>query len=457
MTPVYYTLGVVIFVVAILVSIGLHEFGHLIPAKKFGGKVTQWFVGFGPTVWSKQIGETEYGYKAIPLGGYVKIVGMLPPGAAELDEDREHPVFDEDGNRVIRLRRSNTGMFTQLISDARAAEEEHIKPGDEERLFYKLAWWKKVIVMAGGPTVNLLIAFLIFAPIFALYGNPDPEEAVISPVVDEVAPCIVPAAEDGRACTAEELRNDPTPASQAGLQQGDEFVEFNGETITGWEQLQRLIRANNDGAAEIVVLRDGERVTVTTNTTVEFRPTSISDDTLVQVGFLGVVPVAELRTGGVFYTLDRMGSMTVDTVQALATLPVKVWGVAKAIVGAEERAQDSPVSIVGGGRFAGELASADDFPVRDKAVSLLLLIAGFNFFIGMFNFVPLLPLDGGHIAGALYEGIKRGYARLRGRPDPGYVDVAKLLPVAYVMASVILVLGMVLIVGDLVVPLSLES
>jgi membrane-associated protease RseP (regulator of RpoE activity) len=457
MTAVYYTLGVVIFVVAILASIGLHEFGHLIPAKKFGGKVTQWFVGFGPTVWSKQIGETEYGVKAIPLGGYVKIVGMLPPGAAELDEDREHPVFDEDGNRVIRLRRSNTGMFTQLISDARAAEEEHIKPGDEERLFYKLAPWKKVVVMAGGPTVNLLIAFFIFAPIFALYGNPDPEEAVVSPVVDEVAPCLVPAAEDGRACTAAELRDRPTPAAAAGFEPGDEFVEFNGETITGWEQLQGLIRANDDGAAEIVVLRDGERVTLTTNTTVELRPTSISDDTLIQVGFLGVVPQAEMRTGGVLYTLDRMGSMTVDTVRALGTLPVKVWGVAKAIVGAEERAQDSPVSIVGGGRFAGELASADDFPVKDKAVSLLLLIAGFNFFIGMFNFVPLLPLDGGHIAGALYEGIKRGFARLLGRPDPGYVDVAKLLPIAYVMASVILVLGVVLIVGDLVVPVPLPQ
>ncbi len=457
MTAVYYTLGVVIFVVAILASIGLHEFGHLIPAKKFGGKVTQWFIGFGPTLWSKQVGETEYGVKAIPLGGYVKIVGMLPPGAEELDEDREHPVFDEDGNRVIRLRRSNTGMFTQLISDARAAEEEHIKPGDEDRLFYKLAWWKKVIVMAGGPTVNILIAFLIFAPIFAFYGNPDIEEAMVSPVVDEVAPCIVPAAEDGRACTAAELRDKPTPAREAGLEAGDRFVAFNGEQITGWEQLQRLIRDNDDGRAEIVVLRDGERVTVTTNTTVELRPTSVTDETLVQVGFLGVVPVAELRTGGVLYTVDRMGHMTVDTVQALGTLPIKVWGVAQAIVGAEERAKDSPVSIVGGGRFAGELASADDFPVRDKAISLLLLIAGFNFFIGMFNFVPLLPLDGGHIAGALYEGLKRGWARLRGLPDPGYVDVAKLLPVAYVMASVILVLGMVLIIGDLVVPLSLES
>ena len=117
--------GVVIFVVAILASIGLHELGHMIPAKKFGGKVTQYFIGFGPTVWSKQRGETEYGVKAIPLGGYVKIVGMLPPGAEELDEDREHPVYDEDGNRVVRVRKSNTGMFTQLISDARAAEWEH--------------------------------------------------------------------------------------------------------------------------------------------------------------------------------------------------------------------------------------------------------------------------------------------------------------------------------------------
>ena len=125
-------------------------------------------------------------------------------------------------------------------------------------------------------------------------------------------------------------------------------------------------------------------------------------------------------------------------------------------VGVGERAEDSPVSIVGGGRFAGELASADDFPVKDKAVSLLLLIAGFNFFIGMFNFVPLLPLDGGHIAGALYEGVKRGVARLLGRPDPGHVDVARLLPVAYVVGLAMLVMGVVLIIGDLVVPLHLS-
>jgi len=455
MTAVYYALGVVIFVVAILASIGLHEFGHMIPAKKFGGKVTQWFIGFGPTVWSKQIGETEYGVKAIPLGGYVKIVGMLPPGADELDEDRAHPIYDENGERVLRVRKSNTGIFTQLISDARAAEWEHVKPGDEDRLFYKLAWWKKVIVMSGGPTVNILIAFFIFAPIFAFYGNPT--DVRLESTVDEVAPCIVPAKDDGRACTPRELREAPTPAAAAGIEPGDRFVTFNGADVTGWEQLQEAIRANDDGEAVMVVERDGELVTITTNTTVELRPTSITDDTLVQVGFLGVVPTYELGSGGPLYTLDQMGTMTVDTLHAMATLPVKVWNVAQAIVGVEERDRNGPVSIVGGGRLAGETVSYEGFPVLEKTIFLLMLIAGFNFFIGMFNFIPLLPLDGGHIAGALYEAVRRALARLRRRPDPGYVDVAKLLPVAYAMASVLLVLGVVLIVGDLVVPVHLES
>ncbi len=141
MTALYYTLGVVIFFAAILASIGLHELGHMIPAKKFGGKVTQYFIGFGPTVWSKQVGETEYGVKAIPLGGYVKIVGMLPPAAAELADE---VTVDASGRQVTRIRKSNTGMFTQLISDARAAEWELVGPEDSERLFYKMPSWKKI-------------------------------------------------------------------------------------------------------------------------------------------------------------------------------------------------------------------------------------------------------------------------------------------------------------------------
>jgi membrane-associated protease RseP (regulator of RpoE activity) len=203
-------------------------------------------------------------------------------------------------------------------------------------------------------------------------------------------------------------------------------------------------------------VRDGQDVTVRTNTTVTAQPTSPTDPTPTQVGFLGIRPTdGGPTTGGPVYTVDQMGTMAVDVVKALGSLPVKVWGVAKAIVGIEERSIDSPVSIVGGGRLAGEAVASEELTNTDKVVFMVGLVAGFNFFIGMFNFIPLLPLDGGHIAGALYEAARRGIARLRRLPDPGYVDVAKLLPVAYVVGSAMLVMGLVLIVGDLVVPLRL--
>ena len=453
MTTFYYTLGVVLFFAAILASIGLHELGHMIPAKKFGGKVTQYFIGFGPTVWSKQVGETEYGIKAVPLGGYVKIVGMLPPEAEELVDSVE---IDEQGRTVQRIRKSNTGLFTQLISDARAAEWELVGPDDSDRLFYKLPWWKKVIVMAGGPTVNILIAFFIFWGVFATYGQKTTEPEPGPPVVATVSECVLPYNEEGRACTADDP---PSPAAEAGLLPGDQITSFNGVAVTDWDQLRDLIRDNADGEAVVTYERDGQELTGTTNTTVETRPASDTDQSLRQVGFLGVSPETYVvtTTGGPIYTLDQMGTMTVETAEALVHLPEKVWSVGQAIVGVEERAQDSPVSIVGGGRLAGETVSHDQFPVKEKTVFLLMLIAGFNFFIGMFNFIPLLPLDGGHIASALWEAVRRGFARVRGLPDPGYVDAAKLLPVAYVVASVLLVMGVVLIVGDLVVPLHIEG
>lgn len=453
MSALFYLLGVMVFVVAILVSIGLHELGHLIPAKRFGGKVTQYFIGFGPTVWSKQVGETEYGVKAIPLGGYVKIIGMLPPGATELADE---VTYDADGNQVTRIRKSNTGMFTQLISDTRAAEWELVGPEDGDRLFYKLPWWKKVVVMGGGPTVNILIAFFLFLLVFSTYGVKSSEVDAGPPVLDVVSQCVLPYAEGNRDCTA----SDPvSPAVDAGLRPGDTITAFNGVQVADWDQLRELIRDNEGGEAVIAYERDGQALTGTTSTTVETRPTSETDETLREVGFLGVTPTTHIATekGGVLFTLDQMGTMTVDTVQSLATLPVKVWDVAQAIVGLEERDPEGPMSIVGGGRLAGETVSHEEFPVAEKVVFLLMLIAGFNFFIGMFNFVPLLPLDGGHIASALWEGVRRGVARVRRRPDPGYVDAAKLLPIAYVVASAMLVMGVVLIIGDLVVPLSLQG
>jgi membrane-associated protease RseP (regulator of RpoE activity) len=398
-------------------------------------------------VWSRTKGETEYGVKAIPLGGYVKIVGMLPPDKAHAGKVD----YVAEGNRVVTVRKSNTGLFAQLVSDARAAEWETITAADESRLFYRMDWWKKVIVMAGGPTVNLLIAFFIFGGLFATSGNPN--DQIISPTVSRVEHCVVPAAQDGRACRP----SDPiTPAAQAGLKAGDRFVSFNGTPVHAWTDMQSLIRDNENGAATIVVERDGRQVTLHTNTLVTPRPTDDQDPKkLTPVGFLGVSPTVTLGTGGPLYTIKAMGGLAKQSGQALVTLPVKVWNVAEAVIGVKARDANGPVSVVGGGRLAGEVASSHQFSVKDKLISLLGLVAGFNFFIGLFNFVPLLPLDGGHIAGALWEAVRRQVARLRRLPDPGHVDVAKLLPIAYVVASFLLVMGVVLIVGDLVVPVQL--
>ncbi|NYI76401.1 M50 family metallopeptidase [Nocardioides panzhihuensis] len=452
MSVLLYTLAVIGFVVAILVSIGLHELGHMIPAKAFGGKVTQYFIGFGPTVWSKQVGETEYGLKAIPLGGYVKIVGMLPPGADQLGERTD------DG--ALKIRKSNTGMFTQLISDARSAEWELIRPEDEPRLFYKMAWWKKVIVMAGGPSVNIAIAFFVFWGVFGIYGVRENVVDEGHPVVSSLQECLLTWEDQGRECRPSDR---PTPAADAGLKPGDELISFNGTELTSWPVAQKLIRDNMDGEATIVIERDGERMTLRTQTVVQERVKDLDDTSAdpetAKVGFFGMSPESHVVTTkeGPVYALKEMGVMAENAVHALVRLPVKVWHVALAIVGVEERSADSPVSIVGGGRIAGEIAAHEGLDVGEKVASFAFLVGGFNLFIGIFNFVPLLPLDGGHIATALWEGVRRAFAKLFRRPDPGHADPAKLLPVAYVVASALLVMGVVLIVADLVVPLHLQA
>ncbi|HEX6486555.1 MAG TPA: site-2 protease family protein [Nocardioidaceae bacterium] len=448
MTVVMYALGVLLFVVGVAASIGLHEVGHMVPAKKFGVKVTQYFIGFGRTVWSRRKGETEYGVKAVPLGGYVKLVGMLPP--ASQDEYLQGAgSSDRAPDGQLRVRKSNTGMFTQLISDARAAEYELVEPGDEDRLFYKLPWWKKVIVMAGGPTVNLVLAFLLFGGVFMLHGV---QEATTT--VGGVSDCVIAATEKNvdRTCTD----SDPvSPAKKAGLKPGDRILSINGEQIGSWAELTRVVRANEDGQATIVYERDGRQRTATTNTLVSVRPDLKNTDEFVKVGFLGIESQPVLVKKGPGYVVATMGTYTWETVKALGSLPVKLWEVGKAALGLAPRAQDSPMSVVGAGRVAGEVASTHGVPVQDKFVSLLMLLGGINLFVGMFNFVPLLPLDGGHIAGALYEALRRGIARVLGRPDPGYFDVAKLLPVAYVMAGAILVMSVVLIYADIVAPVRL--
>ena len=146
MNNLMWVLGILIFVIGLLFSIAWHELGHLSTAKLFKIRVPQYMVGFGPTVWSRKKGETEYGVKAIPLGGYIRMIGMFPP----------RPGQDPGTVRV-----SSTGRFSQLVDEARAASLEEVRPGDENRVFYKLSVPRKVVVMLGGPVMNLLIGVVL--------------------------------------------------------------------------------------------------------------------------------------------------------------------------------------------------------------------------------------------------------------------------------------------------------
>jgi membrane-associated protease RseP (regulator of RpoE activity) len=437
MTVLAYILGVLLFAVGVAVSIGLHELGHLIPGKLFNVRVTQFFVGFGRTIWSRQRGETEYGVKAIPLGGYCKLIGMVPPEA------------DEDPGRV---RARNTGMFAQLVSDVRTAEYEFVDEADHDRLFYNKPWWKRIIIMGSGVAINLVIAFVLFAICFMGYGIQTPTTSI-----SRVSECVIAVTKANidkpvRDCTAD----DPVaPAKEAGFRPGDRIVSFNGEQITGWEQIQSEIRGNGDQQATIVVERDGQELTLRATTVVSARTTPDDPERITKAGFLGVVPDRVRERQGLGYVVATMADGTWQTLKAIATLPPKVYHVGLAALGLEERDRNGPQSVVGAGRVAGEIASQDEVSGAARFFSVLLLLAGLNLFLGLINLVPLPPFDGGQIATTLYEAARRGIARARGKPDPGGVDSAKLLPLTYVMASVILVVSVVLIFADIVAPVSL--
>ncbi|MGI9155079.1 MAG: M50 family metallopeptidase [Marmoricola sp.] len=438
MTVLSYALGVLLFVVGVGASIGLHEMGHLIPGKLFDVKVTQYFVGFGRTLWSRTRGETEYGIKAVPLGGYVKLVGMLPPAP---------------DSAPGTARGSRTGMFAQLMSDARSMEYELVEEGDEERLFYRLVWWKRIIIMASGVVTNLVIAFLLFAVVLMGHGVP-----TTTTTVDQVSQCVIAVTKANenkpqRACTPNDQES---PAKTAGFRPGDRIVSFNGAPIKSWGMLQKKIRGNDNGAVAIGVVRDGRALTLNTNTTVSSRANPDDPATVSSVGFLGVGPTTYYQRKGLGFVASTMATSTWDTLKVLGTLPNKVYHVGRAAVGLEKRDQNGPMSVVGAGRVAGEMTSQQSVPVSDRFFSVLGLLAALNLFLGLFNLVPLPPLDGGPIAATLYEAGRRGLAKVFHRPDPGFVDAAKLLPVTYVMAALILVVSVVLVYADIVAPVQFQ-
>lgn len=423
-------LGIVLFAIAIGASIALHEVGHLVPAKKFGVRVTEYMVGFGPTLWARRSGETNYGIKGIPLGGYIRMIGMLPPAAS-----------DPPGT----TRRLATGRFAAMVDAARQQSYDEVGPDDDGRLFYQLPVHKRIIIMLGGPVMNLIIAFALFAIILVGIGIPQPRLSV-----DAVVAC-TPTTSNPTG--AQQDGCEPSPAFAAGLQPGDVITAVGSRSVDSWQQASELIASQPGRTTSLTVDRDGQAVILPVTLTALERV----DDTGASqtVGFLGMRPAVSREPQPWTAVPAFMWDVTARSAVALVSLPVRLYElVTETLIGGQERDIDGPVSVVGASRLGGDIVALDQ-PVDTRVAWFLGLIASLNLFLFLFNMLPILPLDGGHIAGASYEGLRRWFARVRGRPDPGPVDVARLIPVAYVVAAVLVGVGIIVIWADLVKPISL--
>ncbi|MGC5616205.1 M50 family metallopeptidase [Georgenia sp. Z1491] len=435
-----FLLGVLVLAVGLVVSIGLHELGHLVPAKRFGVLVPRYFVGFGPTLWSTRRGETEYGLKAIPLGGFVTLAGMFAPA--------------RPGRRTHRA----DGRPT-LPQEAREISAEEVPPGQEHRAFHRLPVGKKIVVMMGGPLVNLVLSVVLLAIVVCGIGISSP-----TTTLDSVQECVAaaPAGTDGDG-TDESPTAQPTPGApdclpgpgaDAGLLPGDEIVSWGGTEVEEWADVQETIAAGGTGATDVVVRRGGEEVTLSVAPEVVQRPAEGGGTQAMP--YVGIGPA---------FAQERLSPTEVPgiaweqlsgTAEIIARLPVALVDIGRATLGLQER-DPGVVGLVGVGRFAGEIASveAPEYTGVQRFADLLSLLGALNMTLFVFNLVPLLPLDGGHVAGALWEGLRRAVARLRGRPDPGPADTARLLPLTYVVVAFMIVMTVLLIVADIVVPVSL--
>ncbi|OIJ63302.1 zinc metalloprotease [Streptomyces mangrovisoli] len=434
MTTLMFILGIGVFAIGLLVSIAWHELGHLSTAKLFGIRVPQYMVGFGPTIWSRKKGETEYGFKAIPFGGYIRMIGMFPPG--------------DDGRITAR----STSPWRGMIEDARSAAFEELKPGDETRLFYTRAPWKRVIVMFAGPFMNLIMAVVLFLIVLMGFGITQQTTSVSS-----VSKCVISQSENRDTCKS----TDPaSPAAAAGLKAGDKIVSFDGVKTDDWDKLSDLIRAVPGKQVPIVVERDGRQLTlhakIASNQVAQKDSSGqIVDGKYVTAGFLGfsaATGVVHQDFGdSVTWMTDRVG----EAVDSIASLPAKIPALWDSAFHDAPRQADSPMGVVGAARVGGEIFTLD-VPASQQLAMFVMLVAGFNLSLFLFNMLPLLPLDGGHIAGALWESLRRHTARVLRRPDPGPFDVAKLMPVAYVVASVFVCFTVLVLIADVVNPVKIS-
>lgn len=439
-TALWYTLGVVIFALGLIISIAWHEAGHLLFAKLFGVRVTQYMVGFGRTIASVRRGETEYGVKAIPLGGYIRMIGMVPPG--------------KDGSpRFQTTAASPLGIARQIREQTRAGDRAQVTEADEGRQFYQLHPFKRIIVMVAGPAQNLIFAVVLFA--IALMGVGLP---AASTTLAGVNACIIPVAAADQQQRTDCAAGDPaTPAAAAGLQPGDRILAVDGQQIADWPQVQQIIAASGGRTVDLRYERAGRQIDVAVPIVATERPIYDAAGTRTGsavIGFLGVSPAEEYVPQSAGAAFVRTGDFISATTRAIARIPERIPAVWHAIVDHSQNDPDRPMGIIGAGRIGGEILS-HDFSTQEKLLWVLNLLAGFNMSLFLLNLLPLLPLDGGHVLGAVIDWARRGWAVLRGRARPREFDVAALMPVAYVVVLAFIALSLLTAVADIVNPVRL--
>ncbi|MEV8241139.1 site-2 protease family protein [Microbacterium testaceum] len=437
MTVIAFLIGVLVLVVGLAVSIALHEMGHLLPAKIFGVRVGQYMIGFGPTLWSRRIGETEYGFKALPLGGFISMAGMYPPA----------PEGEEPSKRRSRF-------FATMVQDARDANAETLIGGDD-RAFYRLPVWKRIIIMLGGPAMNLVLAVVLFTIALSGIGIQQGTTTVAS-----VSECVIPASQQRQDCEP----SDPVaPAKAAGMQPGDRMISIAGTPVSNFNEAAAIIQASPGKPLSMVIERDGAEQTI------QFTPQStdravtnaqgqpVTDASgapeYETIGFAGLSPQIAFEPQPIWTGVEATGQYIGQVATIMSQLPVRVYDVAVDTITGQPRDADSPMSVIGAGRMAGEIAAVNA-PILERVQQIVLLLGGLNIALFAFNLIPLLPLDGGHVVVALWDGLKKLIARARGRVAKP-VDATRLVPVTFVVVILLVGMGSVLFLADIFNPVKL--
>ena len=401
-----FVLGIVLFALAILISVALHECGHMWVARATGMKVRRYFVGFGPTLWSTRRGETEYGVKGVPLGGFCDIAGMTPV--------------------------------------------EELAPDERDRAMYKQKTWKRVAVLFAGPGMNFVICLVLIYGIALAWGLPNlhpPTNAVVG--------------ETG--CVAKEVTagkldkcDGPGPAAQAGIRPGDVVVKVGNTPVSTFDDMAAAVR-KLQGTVPVVVQRDGTTITtyVQVQSTQRFL-TNGAKGGQPEAATVGAIGVGAVRLAPTHYgvltaipaTFAFAGDLTVEVGKALVTIPTKVGALVHAI-GGGQRDPQTPMSVVGASIVGGDTVD------HGLWVAFWFFLAQLNLILGAINLLPLLPFDGGHIAIAVFEKIRNLIRSARGMVAAAPVNYLKLMPATYVVLVFVVGYMLLTVTADLVNPIRL--